>query len=84
METLCNPNPAAAITRTAITGSHQGMPSAAISVNEKMAANAISTAMIGISAAISAGTRGEVSGATRRRQATRVARPTDPFRTLAR
>jgi len=69
---------------TAISGSHQGTPSGAISVKEKMAANAISTVMIGTSAASSAGTRGAASGAARRRQVILVASPTEPFSTLAR
>ena len=74
---------APAVTPTAITGTHQGTPSGAISVNEKIATSATSTVMIGTSAAINAGTRGALSGATRRSEAIRAAIPNDPFTTLA-
>ena len=62
-----------------ITGTHQGTPSGATSVKEKIATSASSTVMIGTSAAISAGTRGEVCGAARRSEAIRAAIPNDPF-----
>ena len=69
---------------TAITGTHQGTPSGALSVKEKIAASATSTVMIGTSAATSAGTRGALCGAMRRREVMRTAIPTDPFTRLAR
>ncbi len=68
----------------AISGTHHGMPSGPISVNEKMAASATSTVMIGTSAASRAGTRGAACGAARRSDVIRAAIPTDPFSTLAR
>jgi hypothetical protein len=69
---------------TAITGTHQGMPSGAISVKEKIAASATSTVMTGTSAVSRAGTREALWGATRRREAIRAAIPTDPLTKLAR
>ncbi len=66
-----------------ITGSHQGMPSGAISVKEKIATSMSSTVMIGTSAVIRAGTRGLDCGAARRSEVIRAAMPNDPFITLA-
>ena len=66
-----------------IAGTHHGTPSGATSVKEKIATSASSTVMIGTSAAISAGTRGVVHGAARRREAIRAAIPNDPLITLA-
>jgi hypothetical protein len=45
-----SPITAAAVIATAMTGSHQGTARGPISVNEKIAANATSTLMIGTSA----------------------------------
>ena len=75
---------AAPATPTAITGAHQGTPSGPIRVKEKMAVSAISTLMIGTSAASSAGTCGLACGAVRRSAAIRVATPSAPLSTLAR
>ena len=75
---------AATTASTAIAGAHHGTPSGATSVNEKIAASAISTVMIGTSAARRAGTRGARDGATRRSEAIRAAIPTEPLSTLAR
>src|SRR6185312_2825129 len=75
---------AAAVEATAMMGSHHGIPSGPTSENENKAARPTSTAIIGTSAASNAGTGGDSFGATVRRQARRVARPTDPFKTLPR
>ena len=66
-----------------IAGTHNGTPSGATSVNEKIATSASSTVMIGTSAATRAGARGVVCGAARRTAAIRTAMPTDPLTMLA-
>ena len=60
------------------------VPSGPTRVNEKIAVSAISTLMIGTSAAISAGTCGLSCGAVRRSAAIRAATPSEPLTRLAR
>ena len=71
------PSPATTGTATArkTSGSYHGSPSGPTSVNEASAASAPSTARMGTSAAISAGTRGRASGAARRSAPMRAAVP---------
>jgi hypothetical protein len=57
------------------SGSHHGSPSGPMRVNEVSAASVPSIVRIGSSAATSAGTRGQSSGAERRRAAMRAAAP---------
>ena len=65
-------------------GSHSGSPSGPTSVNDVSAASDGPTAMIGVSAAIRAGTRGDSAALVRRRTAIRAAVASWLLRTLAR
>ena len=65
----------ATATASAASGTHHGMPSGAIRVNESTAARATSMTTIGSSAATSVGALGLSAGADRRSAVIRTARP---------
>ena len=67
-----------------MSGSHHGIPSGAIRVNDASAASTASIARIGNSAAISVGTWGLTAGDERRKAAIRAATPSCVLITLPR
>ena len=78
------PTNTAATAAKATSGTHQGTPSGATRVKEKIAARPISTTTIGSSAASSTGARGHSVGAERRRAPIRTASPNCPLKMLPR
>jgi hypothetical protein len=73
--TPLSPAASSAATAKSTSGIHHGRPSGPTSVNDVSAASVASTMRIGTSAAISAGTRGQSSGAARRSAPIRTAVP---------